>query len=124
MVVRLNINMEKITSLQNFLIKNAQSLREARERREQGMTIVEAAIEAARIRLRPILMTSFAFILGVVPLVLARGAGRAGRISVGTTVFGGMIAATTLNLLFIPVLYVIVKSIFPGSRAKTAAVEH
>jgi HAE1 family hydrophobic/amphiphilic exporter-1 len=96
----------------------------AEQLREQGMSIVEAAIEAARIRLRPILMTSFAFILGVVPLVLARGAGRAGRISVGTTVFGGMIAATTLNLLFIPVLYVIVKSIFPGGRAKTAPVEH
>ncbi len=96
----------------------------AEQLREQGMTIVEAAIEAARIRLRPILMTSFAFILGVVPLVLAQGAGRAGRISVGTTVFGGMIAATTLNLLFIPVLYVIVKSIFPGGRAKTVAVEH
>jgi hydrophobic/amphiphilic exporter-1 (mainly G- bacteria), HAE1 family len=96
----------------------------AEQLREQGMTIVEAAIEAARIRLRPILMTSLAFILGVVPLVLAQGAGRAGRISVGTTVFGGMIAATTLNLLFIPVLYVIVKSIFPGGRAKTAAVEH
>lgn len=96
----------------------------AEQLREQGMTIVEAAIEAARIRLRPILMTSFAFILGVVPLVLARGAGRAGRISVGTTVFGGMIAATTLNLLFIPVLYVIVKSIFPGGRSKTVALEH
>ncbi|MGB8475049.1 MAG: multidrug efflux RND transporter permease subunit [Candidatus Acidiferrum sp.] len=97
----------------------------AEQLREKGMTIVEAAIEAARIRLRPILMTSFAFILGVVPLVLATGAGRAGRISVGTTVFGGMIAATTLNLLFIPVLYVIVKSIFPGGRSKNAApTEH
>jgi HAE1 family hydrophobic/amphiphilic exporter-1 len=96
----------------------------AEQLRAQGMSIVEAAIEAARIRLRPILMTSFAFILGVVPLVLARGAGRAGRISVGTTVFGGMIAATTLNLLFIPVLYVIVKSIFPGMTAKTAAAKH
>ncbi|HET8924997.1 MAG TPA: multidrug efflux RND transporter permease subunit [Candidatus Acidoferrum sp.] len=83
--------------------------------RGQGMTVVEAAVEASRIRLRPILMTSLAFILGVVPLVLARGAGRAGRISVGTTVFGGMIAATTLNLLFIPVLYVIVRSIVPGA---------
>jgi HAE1 family hydrophobic/amphiphilic exporter-1 len=96
----------------------------AEQLREQGMSIVEAAIEAARIRLRPILMTSLAFILGVVPLVLAQGAGRAGRISVGTTVFGGMIAATTLNLLFIPVLYVIVKSIFPGGRAKAVPVEH
>jgi HAE1 family hydrophobic/amphiphilic exporter-1 len=86
----------------------------AEQLRTQGMSTVEAAVEAARIRLRPILMTSLAFILGVVPLVLAQGAGRAGRISVGTTVFGGMIAATTLNLLFIPVLYVIVRSIVPG----------
>jgi HAE1 family hydrophobic/amphiphilic exporter-1 len=96
----------------------------AEQLRGHGMSIVEAAIEAARIRLRPILMTSFAFILGVLPLVFARGAGRAGRISVGTTVFGGMIAATTLNLLFIPVLYVIVKSIFPGGKAKTAPAGH
>jgi HAE1 family hydrophobic/amphiphilic exporter-1 len=86
----------------------------AEQLRGKGLSLVEAAVEAARIRLRPILMTSLAFILGVVPLVLARGAGRAGRISVGTTVFGGMIAATTLNLLFIPVLYVIVRSIVPG----------
>ncbi|MFZ0038228.1 MAG: multidrug efflux RND transporter permease subunit, partial [Candidatus Acidiferrales bacterium] len=74
-------------------------------RRKYGLSIVEASIEAARIRLRPILMTSLAFIFGVLPLVLARGAGRVGRQSVGTTVFGGMIAATSLNLLFIPVLY-------------------
>jgi HAE1 family hydrophobic/amphiphilic exporter-1 len=88
----------------------------AEQLREQGLSIVEAAIEAARIRLRPILMTSLAFILGVVPLVIAQGAGRAGRVSVGTTVFGGMIAATTLNLLFIPVLYVLVKSLVPSRR--------
>jgi HAE1 family hydrophobic/amphiphilic exporter-1 len=88
----------------------------AEQLRQQGLSIVEAAIEAARIRLRPILMTSLAFILGVVPLVLAQGAGRAGRVSVGTTVFGGMIAATTLNLLFIPVLYVLVKSLVPSRR--------
>jgi HAE1 family hydrophobic/amphiphilic exporter-1 len=87
----------------------------AEQLRAQGLTVVDAAVESARIRLRPILMTSLAFILGVVPLVLAQGAGRAGRVSVGTTVFGGMIAATTLNLLFIPVLYVIVRSIVPGS---------
>ncbi len=91
----------------------------AEQLREQGLSIVEAAIEAARIRLRPILMTSLAFILGVVPLVLAQGAGRAGRISVGTTVFGGMIAATTLNLLFIPVLYVLVRSLVPSRRTHT-----
>jgi len=86
----------------------------AEQLRAKGKSIAEAAVEAARIRLRPILMTSFAFILGVIPLVLAQGAGKAGRISVGTTVFGGMIAATTLNLLFIPLLYVIVRTLVPG----------
>ena len=95
----------------------------AEQLRDQGMSVVEAAVEAARIRLRPILMTSLAFILGVVPLVLARGAGRAGRISVGTTVFGGMIAATTLNLIFIPVLYVIVRGIVPGRSSRSAALK-
>ncbi len=93
----------------------------AEQLRGQGMSVVEAAVEAARIRLRPILMTSLAFILGVVPLVLAQGAGRAGRISVGTTVFGGMIAATTLNLVFIPVLYVIVRGIVPGRETQSTA---
>jgi len=94
----------------------------AEQLRERGMSIVDAAIEAARIRLRPILMTSLAFILGVVPLVIARGAGAAGRVSVGTTVFGGMIAATTLNLIFIPVLYVLVRSLVPSRRTHTAPV--
>jgi HAE1 family hydrophobic/amphiphilic exporter-1 len=94
----------------------------AEQLREQGLSIVDAAIEAARIRLRPILMTSLAFILGVVPLVFATGAGRAGRISVGTTVFGGMIAATTLNLLFIPVLYVLVRSLVPSRSAHVVPV--
>src|SRR4030081_2965993 len=93
----------------------------AEQLRAQGMSVIDAAVEAARIRLRPILMTSLAFILGVLPLVLAQGAGRAGRISVGTTVFGGMLAATTLNLIFIPVLYVIVRSIVP-SRTETKAI--
>jgi len=94
----------------------------AEQLRQQGLSIVEAAIEAARIRLRPILMTSLAFILGVVPLVFAQGAGRAGRISVGTTVFGGMIAATTLNLLFIPVLYVLVRNLVPSRVAHPVAM--
>jgi len=92
----------------------------AEQLREKGLSIVDAAVEAARIRLRPILMTSLAFILGVVPLVFATGAGRAGRVSVGTTVFGGMIAATTLNLIFIPVLYVLVRSLVPSRRTHTA----
>ncbi len=77
--------------------------------RRQGMPLIESAVEAARIRLRPILMTSLAFILGVVPLVVATGAGEKGRHSVGTTVFGGMIMSTILNLFFIPVLYLIIE---------------
>ena len=81
----------------------------AEQLREKGMTIAEAAVEAARIRVRPIVMTSLAFILGVIPLVIATGAGHEARRSVGTAVAGGMIAATFLNLAFIPVLYVVVK---------------
>ncbi len=81
----------------------------AEQLRERGMTILDSAVEAARIRLRPILMTSFAFILGVVPLVTASGAGENGRHSVGTTVFGGMIMSTILNLFFIPVLYLLIE---------------
>ncbi len=82
----------------------------AEELRGRGLSVAEAAVEAARIRLRPILMTSLAFILGVMPLVFASGAGREARHSVGTAVAGGMIASTFLNLAFIPVLYVVVKS--------------
>jgi HAE1 family hydrophobic/amphiphilic exporter-1 len=83
----------------------------AEQIRAQGKSILEAAIEAAELRLRPILMTSFAFILGVLPLVFATGAGALGRRSVGTTIVGGMLVSTLLNLVFIPVLYVIVKTI-------------
>ena len=83
----------------------------AEQLRDRGMTVIEAAIEAARIRLRPILMTSLAFILGVLPLVVATGAGQVARQSVGTAVAGGMFVSTFLNLLFIPVLYVVVQSI-------------
>jgi HAE1 family hydrophobic/amphiphilic exporter-1 len=75
----------------------------------KGRTISEAAIEAAELRLRPILMTSFAFIMGVLPLVFATGAGALGRRSVGTTIVGGMLLSTVLNLVFIPVLYVILR---------------
>jgi len=83
----------------------------AEQLRARGLSVAEAAVEAARIRLRPIVMTSLAFILGVTPLVFASGAGQVARHSVGTAVAGGMIASTFLNLLFIPVLYVVVKSI-------------
>ena len=81
----------------------------AEQLRERGVPLVEAAVQSAAIRLRPILMTSLAFILGVVPLVVATGAGENGRHSVGTTVFGGMIMSTVLNLFFIPVLYLIIE---------------
>jgi HAE1 family hydrophobic/amphiphilic exporter-1 len=79
----------------------------AEQLRAKGRSIAEAAIEAAELRLRPILMTSFAFILGVLPLAFATGAGALGRRSVGTTIVGGMLLSTVLNLIFIPVLYVI-----------------
>ena len=78
---------------------------------EQGRSVIEAAIEAAELRLRPILMTSIAFILGVGPLYFATGAGAYGRHSVGTAIVGGMVLSTILNLFFIPVLYVILKTI-------------
>jgi HAE1 family hydrophobic/amphiphilic exporter-1 len=86
----------------------------AEQLRERGLSIVDAAIESSRIRLRPILMTSFAFILGVLPLALATGAGAASRNSVGTAVAGGMLASTFLSIFFIPVLYVVIRSIAPG----------
>ena len=81
----------------------------ARRRREEGLGIAEAAMEAGRLRLRPILMTAFAFILGVLPLVIATGAGAASRQSLGTTVFGGMLAATLLTLIFVPVFYAVIE---------------
>jgi len=88
---------------------------------EQGRSITEAAIEAAELRLRPILMTSIAFILGVGPLYFATGAGAYGRHSVGTAIVGGMVLSTVLNLFFIPVLYVILKTILGKfSRKKVA----
>jgi HAE1 family hydrophobic/amphiphilic exporter-1 len=82
----------------------------AEQLRHRGLPIVEAAIEAARIRLRPILMTSLAFILGVLPLVFATGAGQVARHSVGTAVAGGMLVSTFLNIIFIPILYVVVQT--------------
>jgi len=86
----------------------------AEQLRRRGLSIIDAAIEAARIRLRPILMTSLAFILGVMPLVFASGAGQEGRHSVGTAVAGGMLFATFLNVLFIPILYVVIQTIRGG----------
>ncbi|MCX5740066.1 MAG: multidrug efflux RND transporter permease subunit, partial [Proteobacteria bacterium] len=81
----------------------------ARRRRQQGVGLLESAREAASIRFRPVLMTAFAFILGVVPLVVATGAGAAARRSLGTAVFCGMLVATLLSLVLVPALYVIVE---------------
>jgi len=83
----------------------------AEQIRAKGASITEAAIQASELRLRPILMTSFAFILGVLPLVFATGAGKLGRHSVGTAIVGGMFVSTILNLFFIPVLYVILQTL-------------
>jgi HAE1 family hydrophobic/amphiphilic exporter-1 len=83
----------------------------ANQLRERGHSIAEAALEAARERLRPILMTSFSFILGVFPLVIASGSGAESRHSLGTTVFGGMIVSTMMNLFFVPALYAMVEGL-------------
>ena len=88
---------------------------------EQGRSITQAAIEAAELRLRPILMTSIAFILGVGPLYFATGAGAYGRHSVGTAIIGGMVLSTVLNLFFIPVLYVVLKTILAKFSRKAKA---
>jgi HAE1 family hydrophobic/amphiphilic exporter-1 len=96
----------------------------AEQLRARGLPIVEAAIEASRLRLRPILMTSLAFILGVLPLVFASGAGQEARHSVGTAVAGGMAVSTFLNIVFIPVLYVVVRTTLGGrARDEAAGVE-
>jgi len=81
----------------------------AKDLRERGESIELAALHAARVRLRPILMTSLAFILGVVPLVVATGAGAASRNSLGTAVFGGMLFATFLSLAVVPVFFVVME---------------
>jgi len=80
----------------------------ARELRIQGMSTVEAAMEAARLRLRPILMTSLAFILGVMPLAISNGAGSASQHAIGTGVIGGMLTATFLAIFMIPMFFVVI----------------
>ena len=80
----------------------------AKQLREQGMTLIDAAVEASRLRLRPILMTSLAFALGVLPLMLASGASAETQHAIGTGVFGGMVTATLLAVFFVPVFFVFV----------------
>jgi len=99
-----------IVTLIGLASKNAILIVEfAKLRRESGKSIVDAALDAAQVRLRPILMTSLAFILGVAPLLVATGAGASARRALGTTVFAGMTAATLLAVFFVPVLYVVIQ---------------
>ena len=86
-----------------LIVEFAEQLRE-----EKHLSPMEAVVEACQVRLRPIFMTSFAFILGLLPLVFAEGAGKLARHSLGTAVFGGMMLSTVVNLFFVPVFYVIV----------------
>jgi multidrug efflux pump len=93
----------------------------ARTLHERGMSLIEATLEASRLRFRPILMTSLAFIFGVLPLALSTGAGAQSRHAIGTGVVGGMITATVLGVFLIPLFFVVVRRIFP---AKPRPVEH
>ena len=91
----------------------------AKDRMETGMGLLEATLEAARLRLRPIIMTSLAFILGVVPLAIATGAGSAAQNAIGIGVLGGMLAATALGIFFVPSFFVVIRRVF--SRRKNEA---
>jgi multidrug efflux pump subunit AcrB len=99
-----------IVALMGLAAKNAILIVEfAKEYHEKGMGLVEAAREGAKLRFRPIMMTAFAFILGVIPLVVASGAGASARTSIGIAVFAGMTMASTVGLFFIPMLYVVIQ---------------
>ena len=86
----------------------------ARTLNDAGRNVIDATLEACRLRFRPILMTSIAFILGVMPLALSSGAGAKGRQAIGTGVIGGMLGATVLAVFLVPVFFVVVRRIFPG----------
>ena len=90
---------------------------------EQGMGLVEATLEAARLRLRPILMTSIAFGFGVLPLALAAGAGAGAQTAIGTSVLGGMITATFLAIFFIPLFFVVVVQFFGRKKRAPAHLD-
>ena len=94
----------------------------ARHLQQQGVDLMDATLEACRLRFRPILMTSIAFMAGVFPLAISSGAGAASRHALGTGVLGGMITATALAVLLVPVLFVIVRRLFPERRKKSAEV--
>ncbi|RUW55173.1 efflux RND transporter permease subunit, partial [Mesorhizobium sp. M8A.F.Ca.ET.021.01.1.1] len=93
----------------------------ARQAQERGLSAAEAAVEACRLRLRPILMTAFAFILGVVPLMIATGPGAEMRQSLGTAVFSGMLGVTFVGLFLTPVFYVTLRSLFSRRKPRAEA---
>ncbi|HIF9502890.1 TPA: efflux RND transporter permease subunit [Photobacterium damselae] len=90
----------------------------AKELHEKGMGLIEATVEACRMRLRPIIMTSLAFILGVLPLVMSSGAGANSRHAIGTSVMGGMISATVLAIFFVPLFFVLITKLFTRKKAE------
>ena len=94
----------------------------AEERYRAGMDLIEAALHAARLRLRPILMTSLAFIAGVLPLAVSSGAGANGRVSIGSGIVGGTLSATVLAIFFVPLFFVLVRKWFPQRTQPTAQV--
>jgi multidrug efflux pump len=96
----------------------------AKDLQAQGKSPLEAALAAAHLRFRPIIMTSLAFILGVLPLVVASGAGAASQRAIGTGVMGGMITATLLGIFFVPVFFVVIRSRFKGSERSRKMYAH
>ena len=92
----------------------------AKMKREEGVEILDAAVQGSKLRLRPILMTSFAFILGCVPLWIATGAGAVGRQIMGTAVIGGMLAATMIAIFIIPALFVLVERLSGAEKHRAA----
>src|SRR5206468_4554197 len=88
----------------------------AKDLQAEGKDLIEATLEAVHLRFRPIIMTSLAFILGVLPLVIASGAGSASQRAIGTGVMGGMITATVLAVFLVPIFFVVVRKIFKGSE--------
>jgi HAE1 family hydrophobic/amphiphilic exporter-1 len=96
----------------------------AKVRVDRGEELIHSTLEAVRLRLRPIIMTSLAFILGVLPLVFATGAGASARNTIGFTVLGGMLAASTLAILIVPVLFVIITKFSYGKKKLDYLMEH
>ncbi|WP_305807271.1 efflux RND transporter permease subunit, partial [Stenotrophomonas sp. YIM B06876] len=97
----------------------------AKDLQAQGKGVIESALAAAHLRFRPIIMTSMAFMLGVLPLAIASGAGSASQRAIGTGVIGGMVTGTVLAVFFVPIFFVVVRSVFKGSeRQRKIYSEH